>query len=146
MKKEINILYFYFYLLIILVIFVYLWVFDVMKDANNTILIGLENMGVNNFLIDSNQELDLLKFYETPSKTPYIDISIGYIDDPLNLVFSIVDSDSIKVSTNSEIIKEVANFKTIRITFVNKGSTYYKIRYKLKNNPNVEIIRMELKV
>lgn len=140
----------------ILIIAIYVWVFDIDPSrkvtSNNLLLLGLESMAVENYLIQGNvTPVNLITFYEQPNKLDtFIDISYTYTTAPTGLNFTIFNSSGSGVKTSSKTIKDVNNFKEERIYFKNTSSDYYTIKYTLgknnNNSNNVQIVRIELKV
>jgi hypothetical protein len=155
MDSGINILYLYiciviFVFILMVFVFIYVWTF-ILNNRSETILLGLESMSVETYLVDSGNTVNLLTFYETPFKKPYLNISYFFVNDLVGtLTFTITDSSDVVVSTKIENKRNISNFKTDRITFTNNGSNYYKLNYKLteniNNSDNIEIVRIELKV
>ena len=143
----------------ILLIALYVWVFTVEPlnptNENNSKLLGLENMSVENYLIPSDVNQDLLTFYEKPSNTdPYIEISYIYQNTP-DLHFGVKNKSGSTVNTSDVILSTTTNnngntFVQRRIYFKNLASDYYTLFYNLDDttgsSDNVEILRLELKV
>ena len=142
--------------LTILMIAIYIWVFAVntrTETPTNLLLLGLENMNIETFLLGGQGKSTLLTFYENPSGIdPFIDISYGYTTDPgSNLEFFVYTSGGASVGTTTVTKKSVTGFKEVRIYF-NKviPSDFYTLKYTLPesaaNSDNIEIVRIELKV
>ena len=139
----------------ILIIAIYVYVFDIQDtddNKNKLLILGLESMDVENYLIQGKTvPNNLLTFYDQPSVNPYVDISYEYNQNPDGLIFYIYDDQNNVVNTSKKTIKNVTNnFKVERIYFKNVKSEYYIIKYTLEdniiNNDNIQISRIALNV
>lgn len=125
----------------ILLIAIYVYVFDINNvdrtKSSDLLTLGLESMDTESYLIQGKTIPNtLLTFYEKPSLSPYIDIHYQYTNSPVNLNFYIYNDSDSSVYISQKTIKDINNFKVVRLYFRNTTSNYYTIKYTLDDNIN----------